>query len=264
MLKKSMLKTNRKTRKNVPVLKRNGERLVTAAKYLIFVVLPVVLVVAAIYMMSRMVNSAFKVREVVITGNEHLTDEELKSMAGIGRDENLLKVSGRRISSKMMESPWIRAVAVRKDFPDRLLIDIRESEPFALLDMKGKLFIVDDRGAMLEKLKDIAVPFLPVISSNPYREKEAFHEALNLAKAIKNTGLLSRKDHIEIISHKPQEMSVNLDGIVVKVGEGEYEDKLARLTDIEEEIKSRNISVDYIDLRFENRVLVSPVNEVIR
>jgi len=258
------LKTNRKARKNVPVNKRRGERLVTAGKYLVFVVLPVALVVAAIYMVSRIVDTAFHVGEVVITGNEHLTDEELKSMAGIGRDENLLKVSGRRIASKILESPWIRSVAVRKEFPGRLLIDIRESEPFALLDVKGKLFIVDDRGTMLEKLGDIAIPFLPVISSNPYREKEAFHEAINLAKAIKNTGLLSRKERIEIISHKPQEMSVNLDGIVVKVGEGEYEDKLARLTDIEEEIKGRNISVDYIDLRFANRVLVSPVNEVIR
>ena len=193
-----------------------------------------------------------------------MTDEELKGLAGLTPADNLFTVSGRKISRKMMESPWIRSVAVRKEFPDRLLVDIREAEPFALLDLKGKLFIVDEKGTMLEELGNIAVPFLPVISGNPYQEREAFLEALTFAKAIKNTGVLSRKDHIEIISHKPQEMSVNIDGIVVKVGEGEYEEKLARLTDIEEEIKSRKISVDYIDLRFANRVLVSPVNEVIR
>ena len=257
------MRKNNKTRKNVAVNRNKAERFIRAAKYFGFVVLPVFMVVAAIFMASGM-KSAFLVRSVVITGNEHLTDEELKTMAGLESDDNLLTVSGRRISSKMMESPWIRSVAVRKEFPDRLLIHISEAEPFALLDMKGKLFIVDDRGTMLEELRDIAVPFLPVISSNPYQEKGAFQEAIILAKAIKNTGLLSGKDHIEIISHKPQEMSVNIDGIVVKVGEGEYEDKLARLADIEEEIKSRNIPVDYIDLRFANRVLVSPVNEVVR
>jgi cell division protein FtsQ len=253
-----------KTRKNMTVDKHKGRRLLANAKYVAFIVLPVVLVVAVIYFVSSAVKSVFHVRDVVITGNEHLTDDELKSMAGLGRDENLIKVSSRTISSKMMESPWIRSVAVRKEYPDRILIRIREAEPFALLDMKGKLFIVDDRGTMLEKLKDIAIPFLPVISSNPYREKEAFLEAISLAKAIKDTGLLYRNDHIEIISHKPQEMSVNIDGMVVKVGAGEYEDKLARLTEIEEEIKNRNIAVDYIDLRFANRVLVSPVNEVVR
>jgi len=258
------LKKNKKARKNVAVNRHKVARFITAAKYFGFVVLPVLMVVAAIYMASGLVKSVFRVRSVVITGNEHLTDEELKTMAGLGADENLITLSGRRISSKMMESPWMRSVAVRKEFPDRVLIHISEAEPFALLDMKGKLFIVDDRGIMLEELRDIAVPFLPVISSNPYQEKGAFQEAIILAKAIKNTGLLSGKDHIEIISHKPQEMSVNIDGIVVKVGEGEYEDKLARLADIEEEIKGRNISVDYIDLRFANRVLVSPVNEVVR
>jgi len=241
-----------------------GARFLAAAKYLVFVVLPVALLVALIFLALHTVQTLFPVRSVVITGNEHLTDDELKGMAGISKDENLFSMSSSKTSSKLAASPWIRSVAVRKEFPDRLLIQISEAEPFALLDMKGKLFIVDDRGTMLEELRNIAVPFLPVILSNPYQEKEAFLEAITFAKAIKNTGLLSGKDRIEIISHKPQEMSVNIDGIVVKVGAGEYEDKLSRLADIEQEIKKRNISVDYIDLRFANRVLVSPVNQVVR
>lgn len=252
------------TRKNVALNKHKSGRFLTAANYLVFVALPVVLLVALIFLASHAVQTLFRVRSVVITGNEHLTDDELKGMAGISSEENLFRMSSSRIASKLAASPWIRSVAVRKEFPDRLLIQISEAEPFALLEMKGKLFIVDDRGAMLEELRNIAVPFLPVILSNPYQEKEAFLEAITLAKVIKNTGLMSRKDHIEIISHKPQEMSVNIDGIVVKIGAGDYEDKLAGLADIEQEIKQRNISVDYIDLRFANRVLVSPVNEVIR
>ena len=253
-----------KARKNVAANKPRGRRLVASARYLGFVVLPVVLLVALIFLAWNGVKPAFSVRSVVMTGNKHLSDEELRQMAGLGKNANLLSISGRNIYKKMTESPWIRSAVVRKEFPDRLLIHISEAEPFALLDMKGKLFIVDDKGVMLEELRDIAVPFLPVISSNPYGEKEAFLEAISLAKTIKNTGLLSRKDHIEIISHKPQEMSVNIDGVLVKVGAGEYEDKLARLSDIEQEIINRNIAVDYIDLRFANRVLVSPVNEVIR
>jgi len=258
------LRTKKNTRKNVALNKHKGARFLAAAKYLVFVVLPVALLVALIFLALHTVQTLFPVRSVVITGNEHLTDDELKGMAGISKDENLFSMSSSKTSSKLAASPWIRSVAVRKEFPDRLLIQISEAEPFALLDMKGKLFIVDDRGTMLEELRNIAVPFLPVILSNPYQEKEAFLEAITFAKAIKNTGLLSGKDRIEIISHKPQEMSVNIDGIVVKVGAGEYEDKLSRLADIEQEIKKRNISVDYIDLRFANRVLVSPVNQVVR
>ena len=107
-------------------------------------------------------------------------------------------------------------------------------------------------------------PSFPVITGDPFGEKEVFSEAIRLAKAIKETGLLAKKDHVEIIAHKPEELAANLDGILVKVGVGEYHEKLGRLMDLEEEIKRRHIPVDYIDLRFANRVVVKPVSEVIK
>ena len=258
------MRTGKKIRKNTSLNSRKTGRFYLAVKYFGFVILPSALALFLVYTVTTVLKDLFRITEIVITGNGHLTDGELKSMAGLNDDSNLLMTPGGGICSKLAESPWVRSVSVRKEFPGRLLIHISEAEPFALLDMKGKLFIIDDRGTMLEELKDIVIPFLPVISSNPYKEKEAFTEAINLAKTIKSTAFLSRKDQIEIISHKPQEMSVNIDGVLVKIGAGEYEEKLARLLDIEQEVENRKISVDYIDLRFANRVLVSPLNEVVR
>jgi cell division protein FtsQ len=258
------LRLKRKTRKNTIVDKRRAGMFFAVTKYFGLVILPSAIVLIAIFYAWTALKAASRITEIEIAGNGHLTEGELKTLAGLTPVSNLLELSARSISAKIAESPWVRSASVRKEFPGRLLIRITEAEPFALLDMKGKLFIVDDRGAMLEELRDIAVPFLPVISSNPYKEKEAFSEAISLAKAIKNTALLSRKEHVEIISHKPQEMAVNVDGVLVKIGIGEYEEKLSRLADLEQEIERRNIPVDYIDLRFANRALVSPVNEVIR
>ena len=65
------------------VNRQKGARVLAAAKYLVFVALPVVLLVALIFLASHVVQTLFPVRSVVITGNEHLTDDELKSMAGI-------------------------------------------------------------------------------------------------------------------------------------------------------------------------------------
>ncbi|MEW6108683.1 MAG: FtsQ-type POTRA domain-containing protein [Nitrospirota bacterium] len=257
------MRRNRKTRKNVVLKKGRLGNIVPGIKYFIFIVFPVVALVVLIYFVSVAVNSAFNIRNVVFAGNEHLTDEELRNLAGLDGGESLIGVSGRKISEKMIESPWIRSASVRKEFPDKLNILVKEAEPFALLDIKGRLFIVDDRGRMLQELRDSPIPFLPIISGTPFGKKEALSEALSLARAIKDKGLIFEKDHIEIIAHKPQEMAVNIDGVIVKVGTGEYEDKLFRLAELEEEIKKRNIHVDYIDLRFANRAIVKPVNEVI-
>jgi cell division protein FtsQ len=258
------LLNKRNVKRNTVARRRRFSKPVEMVKTVFLVALPVLCIAAIGYLALVSGRSSFIVNRVVFTGNVHLPDEELKNLAGLKGGENLLTLSGGTVFRKISASPWIRYVAVRKEFPDRLHILVRETEPLALLDMKGHLFIVDEKGKMLEELKESSMPFLPIISGDPYGEKEVFSEAIHLVRTIKETGLLSRKNHIEVIAHKLQEISLNLDGVVVKIGAGEYGDKLSRLTELEEEIKGRHIPVDYIDLRFANRVVVKPVNEVIR
>lgn len=254
----------RKIIRKTKTKKNRSSNLIARIKYFVLLVFPVIAVVVSIYVAVLRVNAAFHVQKVLFSGNEHLTDEEIRELAGLKNNENMIMLSGSLLYKKLMESPWIRGAAIRKEFPDSIHIHIKEAEPFALLDRKGHLFIIDDRGTLLQELKDSPIPFLPVITGVQFGKNETVSDALSLVHAIREKGLLYEKDHIEIIANKPEEMSINLDGIVVKVGVGNYEDKLYRLVELEEELKSRNIHVDYIDLRFANKAVVKPVNEVIR
>jgi len=257
-------RANRPGRKSSPNMLKRFVSVIAKLKMILLVGIPLVAAGGLIYLFTDAAPSVFKIRTLALAGNEHLTDDELKTISGIRADESLLTISSRKVYDKLKESPWIQTASVRKEYPSKLLISIRETEPFALLDMKGKMYIVDDKGRMLEELKDNSVPFLPVIMSDPYNEKEAFREAVNLAKVIKKMGVFQKKQRIEIIAHQPNEVAANLDGVHVKVGAGEYEDKLTRLSEIEEEISKRHIPVAYIDLRFAKKAIVKPVNEVIR
>ncbi len=257
-------RVNAANRKSAPSRLKRFVSIFEKLKIVLLVGIPLMVVGGLIYLLTHAVPSAFTMKTVELAGNEHLTDDELRSIGGLRGDESLLTISSRKVYEKLKESPWIQTASVRKEYPSKLLINIRETEPFALLDMKGKMFIVDDKGRLLEELKDNSVPFLPVIMSDPYNEKEAFREAVNLAKVIKNMGVLHKKQRIEIIAHQPNEVAANLDGVHVKVGAGEHEDKLTRLSEIEEEISKRHIPVAYIDLRFAKKAIVKPVNEVIR
>jgi cell division protein FtsQ len=227
------------------------------------IVVPLALLIVS-YAVYTVFRTAFPLQQITFTGNQHLNDEDLRALTGLGEKENLATLSSGSVFRNMSASPWIRSVSVRKEFPGTLQVLIKEAEPFALLDMGGRHFIVDNKGKLLEELKDSSIPFLPIIVGNPFEKKEAFGEAINLVKAIKEAGLLSRKDRIEVIANKQQEMTANFDGVVVKVGTGDYREKLIRLLELEQEIKSRRIPVDYIDLRFANRVVVKPVNAVVR
>ncbi|MFZ6017081.1 MAG: cell division protein FtsQ/DivIB [Nitrospirota bacterium] len=232
-------------------------------RVVIFLIISALVISVSVYI-SGTIKSVFPIKHFIFSGNKHLTDDELKILAGLYGGEGLITISSKEVSQRLLKSPWIRSVSLRKEFPETLSVVIEEAVPLALLDMNGHLFLIDDNGKLLEELKDGSVPFIPIITGNPFKEREAFSEALNLVNVMKSKGLSSGKDHIEVIAQRPQELAVNIDGIIVKIGTGGYQEKLERLIELEDEIKRRNIAVDYIDLRFTNKVILKPIREVVK
>jgi len=218
-----------------------------------------VAIIIYVYLYRHPVKPVFSVNHLAFTGNKHLADDELRALAGVRVNESMFAVSGKEVSRQVLKSPWVRSVSLRREFPDTVSITIKEAEPFALLNKDGHLFLIDEKGKLLEELKDNAVPFLPVIESDPFKEKEGVSEALNLVRFMNTKGFSSERDRIEVIAHRPHDLSVRVDETIVKVGTGGYEEKIERLVQLEEEIKKMGISVDYIDLRFADKAIVKPV-----
>lgn len=259
------MRNSRKANKKPSV--SGGGKMRLLLKTCVFFMLLVCVYFGARYAFAISKKTLFPVKEIVFSGNQHLSDSELKAMMGLRGNESLLKISGKDIKERLLKSPWIKAVSFRKDFPSRFLVRIEEASPFAIIDMKGRSFFADEEGNMLEEIKGEYIPFLPVISGNPYKNRSVFFEAMNLVKAMKTMGFVNMKDRIEIVmpdNSGPEDISMRVDGVLIKIGYREYENKLERLIDLEDEIFRRGITVDYIDLRFMNKVIVRPVNEVVK
>lgn len=206
----------------------------------------------------------FPIRDVVFMGNKHIIDIELRSLAGVKPGDSLFALSARTVSDRLARSPWIKSVSIRKVYPDKILIKVNEAAPFAILQMKGNTFLIDENGSTLDKIDD-TVPFLPVIAADPARNRESFAEALNLTRIIREKGIAAERGRVEVIADKgPEDMAIVIDNLVIKIGSGEYKQKLERFFYIEKEIEKRAIAVDYVDLRFTNKVIVKPIHEVVR
>ena len=204
----------------------------------------------------------FPLRQVVFAGNRHLSEADMKKLMRITEGEDLLKLSCSTLAGRLLGSPWVRSASIRKEYPGRLLVRIREAEPFSLFKSSGHLFLIDDEGRKLEELKGEAVPFLPTIVSNSFTvEPGAFSEALSLVKALRETAMASRPVEITGVDTEGKDLSLIIDGTSVRVGEGQYGEKLLRFAELEGEVRKRWQKVDYIDLRFANRVVVKPLKE---
>lgn len=250
--------------------KRSSDRHISVRLYLVPAVLLLLLPAAWLVMSYSGVLgiriSIFPVKEVVFLGNKHLSQAELDEISGVRQNEDLLMLSARKTAEKILLSPWIKKVSVRKDFPERLLINITEALPFAILDKDGEMSLIDERGNLLEKMKTDPVPFLPIIRAGDSVGNENFMEALSLARIIRDKEIAAERNRVEILANGkgPEEMSLIVDNLLIKIGRGDYERKLNRLFAIEEEIKKKAVALDHIDLRFANRIVVKPINEVIR
>lgn len=248
--------------------RKNTEKPKTRIYYVSFVIMLSFAAGAIVLLAGHFIRDIrlLPVREIVFHGNNHLSDGDMMQISGIKAGEDLLMLFPRTVSEKLMISPWIKSASIRKDFPDRVLINISEATPFAILDNDGQTFLIDEKGRMLEEMKNDPVPFLPVIYSGAHRNHDNFREALNLAKIIKDKKIATERSRVEILANvkTPEDITLIIDKVVVKIGNGDYEQKLDRLFTIEEEIKKRALAVDYVDLRFANRVVVKPINEVIR
>jgi cell division protein FtsQ len=208
-------------------------------------------------------SSLFRLERVVFYGNRYTSREELMRLMEIRGGENLLGLSLGRLAGRLSGSPWLKAVSLRKEYPGGLLVMVQEKEPSALLRSKRDLFLIDGEGNVLEKLREESVPFLPVIVDEGKREQGALPEAVSLAQAIRRSGLAAEKDNIEIsgMEKGPENLAMKVDGLLVRMGKGQYEKKLARFFELSEEIRRRWETLEYIDLRFADRVVVKPFAE---
>lgn len=232
-----------------------------------------VLPLVSLILLEEAIINSLPVKKVVFIGNRHLSEDELRNLMGITQPNGITSkgiskgkgVNLKSIKTNLMKSPWIKDVCIRREIPDVLKIRVYEAEPLAILEMQGRPFLIDEHGRLLEELRGEAIPFLPVILSDPFKNKESFMEAINLALVLRKRNIAKERNRVEIIANRDREsLSAVIDGVVIKVGYGNYDEKFDRLFKLEDMIREKAMAVEYIDLRFSNKAIVKPVKEVVK
>ncbi len=223
------------------------------SRWIIIFVLTAGVIVTGGMLSYRALAKVFTIQRIVVIGNRHLTGGEVIALMKIKRGYSLFKVSSNELSRRLLNSPWIKDVTIRKEPPHTLIVKMKEARPLALLKKKGELYILSREGKVLERIGKTA-PFLPVIELKK-EDKRLLKEALRLASVINRGNYFSDKK-VEIIAKKPEDIVLVVDGLLIKVGKGEYDKKLRRFVQIQGQINRRGIPVEYIDLRFSRRVII--------
>lgn len=94
----------------------------------------------------------FRVNSVEVIGNVRYTAEEVIEASGIQTGDNLVILSGSRVSAAIRARlPYVESVAIRKQMPDSVVLKVTERVAAASVDSADGRWLISAQGKLLEK-----------------------------------------------------------------------------------------------------------------
>ena len=225
----------------------------------------VVLVMGVLLIFSYnlvLTSSWLKLEKTTVKGCANTTEQDLLLVSGIKPATNILALNVDGIARKIKTNPWVEEVYVVRELPNRLIIEIQERKPMALVKREDSLYFMDSQGVIFKKFEGEEAN-LPVLTGCAEDGKE---DPVLVRKSIELINLLSAsnsfpqiKNVSEIHGEENIGFSIFLDsGLCLKVGFGDYEGKLKRLKPVLADLARRNVNPGFltIDLNDPDKVTV--------
>jgi cell division septal protein FtsQ len=203
----------------------------------------------------------FRVREVEVEGGQKITRETLLSLTVIEGMPNLFSVRLKEVVKRLESHPWIEQVRVRKVFPNKILIQIEERKPMAIIQLE-ELYYIDIKGEIFSRLgerDEYNYPYLTgltrqVLEKDPVEAKRLITKALELLRIVSQEKFTPLEEISEI--HMQKAFGIHCftkaEGVEVKMGWEDFAEKLKRLSLIWSDLRKRGwsaVSIDCSDLK---------------
>jgi cell division protein FtsQ len=209
-----------------------------------------------------------RLETIEVSPLKRLTRGEVLAMAGVKPGDSMLAVPLKGVVAQLSKNPWIETVQVRRYFPHTLTIALTERSPQAVANV-GCLYYLDGKGELFKSLVDgdrLDYPLITGVSEDdltkdPAGSKEALKNALVLIGQLKTAKVFGLEDVSEIHYDKGYGFTLFTmqGGVPVKIGNGAFSEKLARLANIYRELQPQMHALDYIDLDYGDKIIVKKV-----
>jgi cell division septal protein FtsQ len=233
----------------------------------------VVLCVVTVYTGYRAVvvldqASLLRVSHINVRDNSRLSTEEVVALVDGLKGHNILTLDLAALRRRLLKSSWIEDAAVRRILPSTVEVTIVERRPLGISRIGERLYLIDAAGVVIDEYgpayREIDLPIIRgLVSPGGTQEFAVNVERAELAARVLSS--LSRRDLAERISEvdvsDPYSAAVILEGdsAVIKLGREDFLQRLQSYLELAAALRERVPDIDYVDLRFDQRVYVRPV-----
>jgi cell division septal protein FtsQ len=98
------------------------------------------------------VNSpVFATRRIEVEGNRHLSAADVVEAAGVGHEQNLIRLSTENVAERVSSLPWVREAVASRDLPSTLVLRVVERTATAWFQDPAGVAVVARDGTVLDR-----------------------------------------------------------------------------------------------------------------
>lgn len=212
--------------------------------------------------------STLQVSHIVVRGNVRLSSGEVQAIVVGLRGSSILTADLDRYRQRLRGSPWVADVALRRVLPSTVEVFVSERRPAGLCRLGGDLYLIDRRGIVIDQFGPQYAEFdLPIIDglvrapgdgNAAIDEERADLAARVIDAAAANAELARRISQIDVSDAHDAVVLLDNDPALLHLGEDRFLERLQAYVDLAPALRERVAEIDYVDLRFDERVYVRP------
>jgi len=214
--------------------------------------------------------SALQVRRISVRGNVRLSSGEVQAIVDGLRGTSILTADLPRYRQRLMESPWVADVAMRRVLPSTVEVFVSERRPMGLCRLGTTLYLVDAHGTLIDEFGPQYAEFdLPIVdglvrapsSGQPAIDEQRADLAARVIDAFASRrDLAQRVSQIDVSDLHDAVVLLQNDPALLHLGEDKFLERLQAYVDLAPALHARVPEIDYVDLRFDERVYVRPAS----
>ncbi len=205
------------------------------------------------------------IKEVEVRTGQRVSSREVRMLADISEGDNILGFSLVDCVESIRIHPWVKEASVMRQLPDRVVIEIKERSPAAMVSL-GTLYYVDEDGEIFKKVlpgDDMGYPVITGLNLRDVVEDKKDIEplikmSLELIELSRSSEVLPFSEVSEVHVNRVRGPTLvrTGDGMRIRFGKSDYQDKWLRMERTLQELSVEASKVAELDLNYEDRVTI--------
>jgi len=197
----------------------------------------------------RLINeNSLPIRIVKITGDfKYLDVRKLKQLLNQQLGRNFFSVDLDEIKHSVSKIAWVDQVSIRRKWPDTLVLNMNEQQPFARWYKGG---FINTRGQWFSAARQKTLSDLPLLQGPQGSESMIATQYVDIANVLSAQGLKTR--HLRMTDRRSWQLNLD-NGLWLKLGKQNVKGRLQRFVRVYKKVIAAQLNkIEGVDMRYTN------------